>query len=98
MTYVLLTEPVQWTTIPVLVKICKLLLNELFNQIEANMWYDEDEEENPDFSKDPTYQIDLQAYLTEFLQSLSQQACYSTFSSHHNDSEKHFLRTIYINV
>lgn len=138
-------QPVQWTTIPVLVKIYKLLMNELSNQIEANMckagkededeeeddWEDEDadgeeniqlrgqtlsdlidsmaaefngydvdeeEEEDPDFSKDPTYQIDLQAYLTEFLQSLSQQACYSTFSSHHNDSEKHVLRTINNNV
>ncbi|XP_052680706.1 importin-9-like [Crassostrea angulata] len=138
-------QPVQWTTIPVLVKIYKLLINELSNQIETNMckagkddeddeeddWEDEDadgeediqlrgqtlsdlidsmaaefngydvddeEEEDPDFSKDPTYQIDLQAYLTEFLQSLSQQACYSTFSSHHNDSEKHVLRTININV
>uniref|UniRef100_K1PWM7 Importin-9 n=1 Tax=Magallana gigas TaxID=29159 RepID=K1PWM7_MAGGI len=97
--------PVQWTTIPVLVKIYKLLINELSNQIEANMckagkededeeeddWEDEDadgeeeiqlrgqalsdlidsmaakfngydvdkeEEEDPDFSKDPTYQID----------------------------------------
>uniref|UniRef100_K1PFS0 Importin-9 n=1 Tax=Magallana gigas TaxID=29159 RepID=K1PFS0_MAGGI len=58
---------------------------------------DDEEEEDPDFSEDPTYQIDLQAYLTEFLQSLSQQACYSTFSSHHNDSEKHVLRTININ-
>uniref|UniRef100_A0A8W8MK44 Uncharacterized protein n=1 Tax=Magallana gigas TaxID=29159 RepID=A0A8W8MK44_MAGGI len=52
--------PVQWTTILVLVKIYKLLINELSNQIEANMWYDVDkeEEEDPDFSKDPTYQID----------------------------------------
>lgn len=74
-------------------------LSDLIDSMAAEFnGYDEDEEENPDFSKDPTYQIDLQAYLTEFLQSLSQQACYSTFSSHHNDSEKHVLRTININV
>uniref|UniRef100_K1PYV4 Importin-9 n=1 Tax=Magallana gigas TaxID=29159 RepID=K1PYV4_MAGGI len=42
--------PVQWTTILVLVKIYKLLINELSNQIEANMCKagkeDEDEEED----------------------------------------------------
>nr|XP_034317419.1 importin-9 isoform X7 [Crassostrea gigas]XP_034317420.1 importin-9 isoform X7 [Crassostrea gigas]XP_034317421.1 importin-9 isoform X7 [Crassostrea gigas] len=46
------TEPVQWTTIPVLVKIYKLLIHELTNQIEANMFKagkeDEDEEEEED--------------------------------------------------
>ncbi|XP_069141482.1 importin-9-like isoform X2 [Argopecten irradians] len=145
--------PVQWTTIPVLVKIYKLLINELSNQIEASMsnqasggddlddddegWDDEDddgddeelvdesaltghtlsslidqfagdfegygadvedEDDDPDQVKDPTNQIDLQAYLTEFLQSLSQQPCYSMFTAHHSESEKQVLRTISVNT
>ena len=46
------SEPVQWTTIPVLVKIYKLLINELSNQIETNMCKagkEEDEEEEEDW-------------------------------------------------
>jgi hypothetical protein len=38
-------QPLQWTNIPLLVKIYKLLVNELSNQIEANMARDDDEEE-----------------------------------------------------
>lgn len=34
---VLFVAPTQWTTVPVLVKIYKLLINELSNQIEENM-------------------------------------------------------------
>ncbi|XP_071133365.1 importin-9-like [Mytilus edulis] len=140
--------PTQWTTVPVLVKIYKLLINELSNQIEENMakqkddslsqededegWGDEEEndnddevalsgqslsslidamsedyinglddveeEEDPDYKKDPIYQIDLQAYLTEFIQSLSQQPCYAMFCAHHNEAEKCVLRTINIPV
>lgn len=35
----------QWTNIPLLVKIYKLLVNELSNQMEADMARDEEEEE-----------------------------------------------------
>lgn len=143
-------DPDQWTMIPILVKIYKLLINELSVQIESNMstqaaigeedddedideaeWDDteesemngqqtlsglleqfapasdysgcdliddEDVEDDPDALNDPIYQIDLQAYLTEFLQSLSRHQCYSMFSQHHNDNERQVLRTIGIQV
>ncbi|KAK2163574.1 hypothetical protein LSH36_77g04009 [Paralvinella palmiformis] len=162
-------DPDQWTMIPILVKIYKLLINELSVQIESSMstqaaigeeddeediddedwdeteesemngqqtlsglleqfapasdysgklsnlasviktayqravysryyWCDliddEDVEDDPDALNDPIYQIDLQAYLTEFLQSLSRHHCYSMFSQHHNDNERQVLRTI----
>ncbi|XP_013378770.1 importin-9 isoform X2 [Lingula anatina] len=139
--------PEQWTTIPLVVKIYKLLINELSNQLESNMsthvsaaddldegeeWEDDDEdeetsagemggetlaslldhfapssdfpgfedaegeeeEEDPDALADPVNQIDLQAYLTDFLRSLSQQPIYSMFSTHHNDSERQVLQAI----
>nr|KAG5702234.1 hypothetical protein BaRGS_030589 [Batillaria attramentaria] len=143
------TAPDQWTTVPVLVKIYKLLINELSNQLEAalakneedendddeNGFEDEDEDgedleledesvagqtlsslleefagnyqamgleeeddDDPDTLNDPISQVDLQAYLTEFLQTLSTQACYSMFSAHHNPAEVQVLRTININV
>jgi hypothetical protein len=38
-------QPPQWTHIPLLVKIYKLLVNELSVEIELNMARDEDEEE-----------------------------------------------------
>lgn len=38
-------QPPQWTHIPLLVKIYKLLVNELSTEIELNMARDEDEEE-----------------------------------------------------
>lgn len=38
-------QPPQWTHIPLLVKIYKLLVNELSLEIELNMARDEDEEE-----------------------------------------------------
>ncbi|KAK7490568.1 hypothetical protein BaRGS_00018171 [Batillaria attramentaria] len=142
-------SPDQWTTVPVLVKIYKLLINELSNQLEAalakneedendddeNGFEDEDEDgedleledesvagqtlsslleefagnyqamgleeeddDDPDTLNDPISQVDLQAYLTEFLQTLSTQACYSMFSAHHNPAEVQVLRTININV
>ncbi|XP_064607438.1 importin-9-like [Liolophura sinensis] len=140
--------PEEWTTIPVLVKIYKLLINELSNQMESNMstqvltgdeedeeWdgdeeddedddgdddgmfkgtqtlsslledfagdyrgiglaEDESDEDDPDALNDPIFQIDLQAYLTEFLQSLSQLPCYSMFSAHHTETERQVLQTI----
>ncbi|XP_059148600.1 importin-9-like [Physella acuta] len=132
--------PDEWTTIPVLVKIYKLLIHELSNAIEENLTQDDEEEEDdddddgeeiededfavageslsdllnnlnyegfasvteedddPDAKNDPNYQINTQAYLTEFLQSLSSQPCYSMFSQHHNPSERQVLKTININT
>ena len=51
------SAPEQWTSIPVLVKIYKLLINELSNQIECNMstrsttWDDDDDEVSNFFEK-----------------------------------------------
>ncbi|CAL1541790.1 unnamed protein product [Lymnaea stagnalis] len=140
------SSPEQWTTIPVLVKIYKLLINELSNAIEEkithgneidddddddgdedddegediededfavagqslsdllnNLTYEgftaeNDEDDDPDAKNDPNYQINTQTYLTEFLQSLSTQPCYSMFSQHHNQSERQVLQTININT
>ena len=46
------SEPVQWTTIPVLVKIYKLLINKLSNQINMRqtcVWKEDEEEEEEDW-------------------------------------------------
>ncbi|KAJ1139607.1 hypothetical protein NDU88_005976 [Pleurodeles waltl] len=133
-------NPERWTTIPLLVKIYKLLINELSNAMEANatrqsaaewsqdetsdMWEDEDEEDDeeeglagqllsdilsankydddyyeddeddPDALKDPLYQVDLQAYLTDFLCQFAQQPCFTVFSEHLNESERRVLQAI----
>uniref|UniRef100_A0A6Q2XW82 Importin N-terminal domain-containing protein n=1 Tax=Esox lucius TaxID=8010 RepID=A0A6Q2XW82_ESOLU len=142
-------NPERWTNIPLLVKVFKLIVNELSSVVEANatraaaaewsqdsggMWedqdaevedndeeeeeedeglagqllsdliasnkYDEDyyedddDEEDPDALKDPIYQIDLQAYLTDFLTQFAQSPCYSMFSGHLNDAERRVLQTI----
>jgi len=42
------------------------------------------------------YVVYLQTYLTEFLQSLSQQPYYSNFSSHHTATERQVLNNINI--
>jgi len=132
--------PGQWTTIPALVKIYKLIINELSNALEENLSQQDDgneddddeevdgdviedeelamtgqsitdllsdlncegftedyEEDDPDAKNDPNYQINTQAYLTEFLQSLASQPCYSMFCQHHNASEIQVLQTININ-
>ncbi|KAJ7421519.1 Importin-9 [Pitangus sulphuratus] len=57
-------------------------------------YYEDDEEDDPDALKDPLYQIDLQAYLTEFLCQFAQQPCYAMFSDHLNDNEKRVLQAI----
>ncbi|XP_065792446.1 importin-9 [Muntiacus reevesi] len=136
-------NPERWTNIPLLVKILKLIINELSSVMEANaarqaapaewsqddandMWedqeeeeeeeedglagqllsdilatskyeedyYEDDEEDDPDALTDPLYQIDLQAYLTDFLCQFAQQPCYVMFSGHLNDSERRVLQTI----
>ncbi|XP_069694516.1 importin-9 [Periplaneta americana] len=123
----------QWTNIPLLVKIYKLLVNELSNQMEANMARNEeeetdedsdeddfgredqgvpisqllgeniykggmddtgDEEEDPDALKDPVYHLNIQQYLTEFLQSFSQQPYFHAFHEHLNKQEKQVLASI----
>uniref|UniRef100_A0A4W4F5V3 Importin N-terminal domain-containing protein n=1 Tax=Electrophorus electricus TaxID=8005 RepID=A0A4W4F5V3_ELEEL len=136
-------NPERWTNIPLLVKIFKLIVNELSSVVEANanratpaewspdsvrMWedqeeeeegeeedeglegqllsdlissnkydddyYEDDDEDDPDALKDPIYQIDLQAYLTDFLTQFAQQPCYTMFSGHLNDSERRVLQSI----
>uniref|UniRef100_A0A8C5P946 Importin 9 n=1 Tax=Leptobrachium leishanense TaxID=445787 RepID=A0A8C5P946_9ANUR len=134
-------NPERWTSIPLLVKIYKLIINEFSSIIEANvnrhteeewahgngdnpndMWedqddeddgvagqllsdilssnkydedyYEDDEEDDPDVLKDPLYQIDLQNYLTEFLQQFAQQPCFTAFSNHLNDTERRVLQSI----
>lgn len=57
-----------------------------------------DEEDDPDAIASPLYDINLQVYLTEFLQSFSQQPCYTMFSQHHTPQEKQVLATIGISV
>ncbi|KAJ8370297.1 hypothetical protein SKAU_G00103250 [Synaphobranchus kaupii] len=57
-------------------------------------YYEDDDEEDPDALKDPIYQIDLQAYLTDFLTQFSQQPCYSVFSGHLNEAERRVLQSI----
>uniref|UniRef100_A0A1A7YD99 Importin 9 n=1 Tax=Iconisemion striatum TaxID=60296 RepID=A0A1A7YD99_9TELE len=137
-------NPERWTNIPLLVKIYKLIINELSTVMEANasrgnaadwsqdssgMWddqeeeegedddedeglagqllsdliasnkydddyYEDDDEDDPDALKDPIYQIDLQAYLTDFLTQFAQQPCYSMFSGHLTNTERQTLQTI----
>lgn len=137
-------NPERWTNIPLLVKIFKLIINELSTVVEANasranaadwsqdssgMWeeedeggdddeeedegvagqllsdliasnkydddyYEDDEEDDPDALKDPIYQIDLQAYLTDFLTQFAQQPCYSMFSGHLTTVERQTLQSI----
>uniref|UniRef100_A0A8D0ACY0 Importin 9 n=1 Tax=Sander lucioperca TaxID=283035 RepID=A0A8D0ACY0_SANLU len=126
-------NPERWTNIPLLVKIFKLIINELSTVVEANAsrgnagdwipllahtvtvelcfqalsfrilvcscftdddYYEDDEEDDPDALKDPIYQIDLQAYLTDFLTQFAQQPCYSMFSGHLNTAERQTLQSI----
>uniref|UniRef100_A0A8C2ZIF1 Importin 9 n=1 Tax=Cyclopterus lumpus TaxID=8103 RepID=A0A8C2ZIF1_CYCLU len=131
-------NPERWTNIPLLVKIFKLIINELSTVVEANAsrtnaadwsqdgggldaeeeedeglagqllsdlisskkydddYYedDDDDEEDPDALKDPIHQIDLQAYLTDFLTQFAQQPCYSMFSGHLNTTERQTLQSI----
>ncbi|KAK5608766.1 Importin 9 [Crenichthys baileyi] len=137
-------NPERWTNIPLLVKIFKLIINELSTVVEANasranaadwsqdssgMWddqeeeegedeeedeglagqllsdlissnkydddyYEDDDEDDPDALKDPIYQIDLQAYLSDFLTQFALQPCYSMFSNHLNNAERQTLQSI----
>ncbi|CAI5686760.1 unnamed protein product [Oreochromis niloticus] len=57
-------------------------------------YYEDDDEDDPDALKDPIYQIDLQAYLTDFLTQFAQQPCYSMFSGHLNQAERQTLQSI----
>uniref|UniRef100_A0A8C9WNZ1 Importin 9 n=1 Tax=Scleropages formosus TaxID=113540 RepID=A0A8C9WNZ1_SCLFO len=115
----------RWTNIPLVVKIFKLIVNELSSVVEANAtrasgadwsqvlisfslkkekiewmvisdddYYEDDDEEDPDALKDPIYQIDLQAYLTDFLTQFAQQPCYAMFSSHLNEAERRVLQSV----
>ncbi|KAG7261839.1 hypothetical protein CRUP_022882 [Coryphaenoides rupestris] len=118
-------NPERWTNIPLLVKVFKLIINELSSveqdgeeaaddeddeedeglagQLLSDLiasnkyddeYYEDDEEDDPDALKDPLYQVDLQAYLTDFLTQFAQQPCYSMFSGHLNDAERRALQSI----
>uniref|UniRef100_A0A8B9ZJ41 Importin 9 n=1 Tax=Anas platyrhynchos TaxID=8839 RepID=A0A8B9ZJ41_ANAPL len=94
-------NPERWTNIPLLVKILKLIINELSNAMEANasrqttadwsqddsndMWEDQEEDEDEDEGL---------AYLTDFLCQFAQQPCYAMFSDHLNENEKRVLQAI----
>nr|XP_029527373.1 importin-9-like isoform X3 [Oncorhynchus nerka] len=138
---IVVKDPEKWTNIPLLVKVFKLIVNELSSVVEANairaaaadwspdsvgMWEEEEEEEEDeeedeglagqllsdlitsnkydenyyeedlDALKDPIYQIDLQAYLTDFLTQFAHSPCYSMFSGHLNDAERRVLQSISI--
>jgi hypothetical protein len=56
------------------------------------------DEDDPEALSDPLMKIDLLEYLTQYLQSFSQQSCYSFFKEHHNDIEKDVLKQIGIIV
>ncbi|XP_075930627.1 importin-9 isoform X2 [Petromyzon marinus] len=141
--------PERWTVIPLLVKIYKLIINDLSVIMESNAsrqasaggeelddtwdevdddddehneddddededaggqtlsellgmgagarydddFYEDDEEEDPDAVMDPLYQVDLQAYLTEFLQHFSQQPCFPVFRDHLSEVERRVLQS-----
>ncbi|TST85775.1 Importin-9 [Bagarius yarrelli] len=70
------------------------LLSELISSNKYDEDFYEDDEDDPDALKDPIYQIDLQAYLTDFLSQFAQQPCYSMFFGQLNDSEKRVLQSI----
>ncbi|PSN50918.1 hypothetical protein C0J52_08155 [Blattella germanica] len=55
---------------------------------------DDDDEDDPDALQDPVYHLNLQQYLTEFLQSFSQQPYFHAFTDHLNDQEKQMLASI----
>uniref|UniRef100_T1IP27 Importin N-terminal domain-containing protein n=1 Tax=Strigamia maritima TaxID=126957 RepID=T1IP27_STRMM len=130
------SDPEEWTVIPLLVKIYKLVINELATVMENDVMFaksevesndleeesdDESEvnenvlnfyapasdysdyseqmenEEDLDALADPLYHINLQRYLTEFLNSFCQQPYYSIFSIHLTSQEREVLQLIGIN-
>lgn len=55
---------------------------------------DNGDEKDPDALQDPVYHINIQQYLTEFLQSFSQQPYFHAFLQHLNKQEKQVLESI----
>lgn len=55
---------------------------------------DTGDEKDPDALQDPVYHINIQQYLTEFLQSFSQQPYFHAFLQHLNKQEKQVLESI----
>ncbi|WAR26205.1 IPO9-like protein [Mya arenaria] len=74
------------------------LLDEFAGELSTFIDDAEDEEDDPDALLDPVNNVNLLPFLTEFLQSLSQQPYYGTFTAHHTDTEKQILHNININV
>uniref|UniRef100_A0A8D0HE16 Importin 9 n=1 Tax=Sphenodon punctatus TaxID=8508 RepID=A0A8D0HE16_SPHPU len=103
-------NPERWTNIPLLVKILKLIINELSNAMEANasrqtatdwsqdesndMWEDQEEEEEEDEGLAGQLLSDILAYLTDFICQFAQQPCYAVFSDHLNENERRVLQAI----
>lgn len=52
------------------------------------------DDEDPDVMQDPVYHLNIQQYLTEFLQSFSQQPYFHVFLQHLNKQEKQVLESI----
>lgn len=52
------------------------------------------DDEDPDALQDPIYHLNIQQYLTEFLQSFSQQPYFHAFLQHLNKQEKQVLASI----
>jgi len=55
---------------------------------------DTGDDKDPDALQDPVYHINIQQYLTEFLQSFSQQPYFHAFLQHLNKQEKQVLESI----
>uniref|UniRef100_A0A8C4ZAW4 Importin 9 n=1 Tax=Gadus morhua TaxID=8049 RepID=A0A8C4ZAW4_GADMO len=82
-------NPERWTNIPLLVKIFKLIINELSSVVEANAT----RATASDWSQGSRTSM-VAAYLTDFLTQFAQQPCYSMFSGHLNDAERRALQSI----
>uniref|UniRef100_A0AAX7VCJ3 Importin N-terminal domain-containing protein n=1 Tax=Astatotilapia calliptera TaxID=8154 RepID=A0AAX7VCJ3_ASTCA len=86
-------NPERWTNIPLLVKIFKLIINELSTVVEANA----SRTNAADWSQGEsvcTRGPQYTAYLTDFLTQFAQQPCYSMFSGHLNQAERQTLQSI----
>lgn len=55
---------------------------------------DDDDEDDPDALQDPLFELDIQAYLTHFLQELSHHPYHAEFQRHLNPMEKEVLKCI----
>uniref|UniRef100_A0A8C7RGR9 Importin 9 n=1 Tax=Oncorhynchus mykiss TaxID=8022 RepID=A0A8C7RGR9_ONCMY len=102
-------NPEKWTNIPLLVKVFKLIVNELSSVVEANTTRAAAADWSQGQGCGGHYILSagdchsnncrllycvFQAYLTDFLTQFAQSPCYSMFSGHLNDAERRVLQTI----